>query len=106
MRRALITITMAALALGLVVGQASGGGTTVKAVNFDFKPKTVTIQKGGRVIWKNRAGKHTVTFKTGTYDKVISGDEQVSRRFRRTGTFRYFCRFHRQQGMRGKVIVN
>jgi plastocyanin len=104
MRRALLITAMAALALGLAVGQASGG-TTVRAVNYDFKPKTVTIQKGGRVIWRNKQGKHTVTFKTGSFDKVISGDERVSKRFRQRGTFRYVCRFHKLQGMRGKVIV-
>ena len=105
MRRALVVVTMTTLAIGFAVGHASGGGKTVRAVNFDFKPKSVTVQKGSRVTWKNVEGKHTVTLKNGTFDKVISGDETVSKRFRHRGTFRYICRFHREQGMRGKVIV-
>jgi plastocyanin len=104
-RRALVVATTTTLALGLAAGHAIGGGTTVKAVNFAFKRKAVTIQKGGKVTWKNVQGKHTVTFKNGSFDKVISGDERVSKKFRHRGTFRYICRFHIQQGMRGKVIV-
>ena len=105
MRRVLLTAAMTTLALGIAAGHASGGGTTVKAVNFAFKAKTVTVQKGSRVTWKNVHGKHTVTFNNGSFDKVISGDERVSKRFRHRGTFRYVCRFHTEQGMRGKVIV-
>jgi plastocyanin len=104
-RRALVLATTTTLAFGLAVSHASGGGTKVRAVNFAFKPKAVTIQKGARVTWKNVQGKHTVTFRNGSFDRVISGDEHVSRKFRHRGTFRYICRFHIGQGMRGKVIV-
>jgi plastocyanin len=106
MRRILIVATTTAvLALGLAVGSASGVGKTVRADNFSFKPRTVTIQKGSKVTWKNVEGVHTVTLKNGSFDRVISGDDSVSKRFRRRGTFRYICRFHTQQDMRGKVIV-
>jgi plastocyanin len=105
MRKVLILLTMSMLALGLAVGSASGGGRSVKAENFDFDAKTVTVQKGDKVTWKNVEGRHTVTLKNGTFDKVISGDQTVSRKFKHSGTFRYYCRFHKSQGMRGKVIV-
>ena len=105
MKRALAVATATTLALGLLVADASGGGPTIRAVNFDFKPQTVTIQKGDKVTWKGVQGRHTVTLKNGSFDKVISVDERVSKTFRRNGTFRYICRFHKLQGMRGKVIV-
>jgi plastocyanin len=105
MRKVLILLAATMLALGLAVGSASGGGRTVKAENFDFKPKTVTIAKGDKVTWKNVEGRHSVTLKNGTFDKVISGDETVSRKFKHSGTFRYYCRFHKALGMRGKVVV-
>jgi len=105
MRKALILLTTTMLDLGIAVGSASGGGRTVKAEKFDFKPKTVTIQKGDKVTWKAIEGRHSVTLKNGTFDKVISGDKTVSRKFQHSGTFRYYCRFHKAQGMRGKVIV-
>jgi plastocyanin len=105
MRRALGLAVATTLALALVAGSASGVGTTVRVTNFDFKPATVRIQKGGRVTWKNIAGRHTVTFKNGSFHRVLSGDERVTKTFRRRGTFRYVCRFHTALGQRGKVIV-
>jgi plastocyanin len=105
MRKLLVLLATTLIALGLVVGIASGRDKTVKADNFDFEPRRVTVQKGDTVTWKNIEGRHTVTLKNGTFDKVISGDEKVAKKFRRRGTFRYICRFHKQQDMRGKVIV-
>jgi plastocyanin len=96
-----------AVALAFTTGVASaGGGNRVRAVNFAFKPHTITIQKGQRVTWKRAAGRHTVTFKKGSFDKTLSRNHRrVSRRFHHRGTFRYFCRFHRSLGMTGKVVV-
>jgi plastocyanin len=107
MRVALILAATMALAIGLMTGSASGGGggKTVRVTNFDFKPATVRIQRGARVTWRNVAGRHTVTFRNGSFDRVLSSDERVSRTFRRRGTFRYLCRFHRSLGQRGRVIV-
>jgi plastocyanin len=57
-------------ALTLGVGVAQAGGGTVSGSNFSFKPKTITIQKGGMVNWKWVNGRHTVTFVKGSFDKV------------------------------------
>jgi plastocyanin len=107
MKRVLVLLAATAvLVLGLAVGTASGGsGKTVKASNFKFSPKTITINKGGRVTWQNVEGTHTVTFKNGSYDKTISGHKSVSRRFTHSGTYRYVCTLHIRQGMKGKVVV-
>ena len=108
MRKVLILITMTALVLGLTAAPAGAGLTArvVRATNFDFKLKTLTIQKGTKVTWKNVEGSHTVTFKTLAFDKTISPDRKtVSKTFRAKGTFRYFCRFHKSLGMTGKVVV-
>jgi plastocyanin len=108
MRVALILAATMTLAIGLMTGSASGGGggKTVRVTNFDFKPATVRVQKGGRVIWRNVEGVHTVTFKDGSFHRRISGNQRVGRTFRRRGTFRYICRFHvRTFGQRGKVVV-
>jgi plastocyanin len=105
MRKLLIT-TLAVLAVaGLAATLASAATETVKAKNYSFGPKTVTISKGDKVVWRNVAGSHTVTFNNGSYDKSISGDDRVSRKFNRTGTFRYYCRPHKGLGMKGKVVV-
>src|SRR4051794_39667715 len=109
MRKVLILITTTVVALGLVAASAGAGGAApkvVKAVNFEFKPKNLTIAKGTKVTWKNVSGKHTVTFKTLNYDKTISANHKtVSKTFRQKGTFRYICRFHKSLGMTGKIIV-
>jgi len=94
----------ATLVLGAGVAQAGGG--TVRASNYAFKPKTITTQKGGKVTWKWVNGRHTVTFVKGTYDKTLNRRNPTrTRTFRRGGTFKYYCRFHRALGMRGKVVV-
>lgn len=105
MRKVSILATTTVLALGLAVGSASGERETVKAKNYEFDSKTVTVQKGDKVTWKSTQGKHSVTLNNGTFNKVISNGETVSRKFKHRGTFRYYCRFHKSFGMRGKVIV-
>jgi plastocyanin len=100
----LLTATMAVV-LGLAVGSASGERETVKAKNYEFDSKTVTVQKGDKVTWKSTQGKHSVTLNNGAFNKVIRNGDSVSRKFGQRGTFRYYCRFHKDLGMRGKVIV-
>ena len=48
-----------------------------------------------------------MTLNNGGLDQEISasGDPKVSAKFRKPGTYRYFCRFHKRKGMKGKVIV-
>ncbi len=105
MRKLLILLAATVLVSALAVGYASAASKSVKADNFDFGPKTVTISKGDKVVWKNTAGSHTVTFNNGSYDKSISGDDRISRKFSQRGTYRYFCRPHKALGMKGKVVV-
>src|SRR4051794_3401169 len=105
MRKVLILITTTVVAFGLVAAPAGAGGAApkiVKAINFAFKPKNLTIAKGTKVTWKNVEGKHTVTIKSLNYDKTISVNHKtVSRTFNQKGTFNYFCRFHKSFGMTG-----
>ena len=104
-----VRIAMATIAviLALATGVASaGGGNRVRAVNYSFKPRTIEIRKGHTVTWRRVEGRHTVTFKTGSFDKVLNKRHpKRSRTFHHHGTFRYFCRFHRSLGMSGKVVV-
>jgi plastocyanin len=105
MRKLSILLFTLLLALGLAVGSANGGARTVKAKNYAFKAKSITIQKGDKVTWKSIQGKHSVTLKNGSFNKVIRNGEGVSLKFNHRGTFRYYCRFHKSLGMRGKVVV-
>ncbi len=104
MRRVGIVTVVATLALGVGVAQAGGGA--VKASNYKFAPKTLTITKGSRVTWKWVNGSHTVTFMKGSYDKSLNkANPSRSRTFKNTGTYKYYCRFHRSLGMTGKIVV-
>jgi plastocyanin len=103
--RAMAIVTVVAtLALGVGVSQA--GGSSVKGTNFDFKPRTIKINKGSKVTWRWVNGRHTVTFVKGSYNKTLTrGHPKRSKTFKKRGTFKYYCRFHRSLGMRGKVVV-
>ncbi len=95
-----------AAVLALTVGVASAGSSHVNATNFSFKPGKITIHKGQTVTWRRIEGRHTVTLKDGSYDKLLSRRHpRRSLTFHRRGTFRYYCRFHRSLGMKGRVIV-
>jgi plastocyanin len=101
-----VGVTALVTAAALAIGVSSAGGSRVKASDFKFRPGTITIQRGQAVTWKQVQGRHTVTFKKGSFDKLLSGSHpSVSRRFKTRGTFRYYCRFHRSLGMTGKVVV-
>jgi plastocyanin len=77
---------------------------TVKIVSFAFRPATVEVDKGQRVVFANTADiAHTAT-RVGSFDtKRIKPGRSVGVRFEQKGTFRYHCKIHPE--MRGKVIV-
>jgi plastocyanin len=99
-----VVTVIATLVLGLGVAQAGGG--IVKASNYKFAPKALTITKGSRVTWKWVNGSHTVTFVKGSFNKSLNkAHPSVSRAFNTPGTYMYYCSFHRTLGMTGKVVV-
>jgi plastocyanin len=103
---------VAALAGAVLCLPASAAAATdvsrVGAFENFWNPRKVEIQVGDKVRWKNREGTHSVVMKEGgqDVDSYISGDATVtSRRFKEPGTFRYVCRIHEEEGMKGKVRV-
>jgi plastocyanin len=106
MRTVGIVVVAIAAAMALAVGVAQGAGGTVKASNYKFAPKTLTITKGSKVTWKWVNGGHTVTFVKGTFNKSLNSTNPiVSRTFKNPGTYRYYCSIHRSFGMTGKIVV-
>lgn len=80
------------------------GAAQVNIQNFSFRPGTLRIAQGKRVVFANRdRTAHTATrggsFNTGR----IRGGQAASVRFGSRGTFRYHCMIH--PSMRGKVVV-
>jgi len=101
------------LAVSLLAGGAAAPAhaSVTKVVkmtsSLTFMPMTITIHRGDTIRWKNPAGSgvsHTSTSGSWNSGNVAPG-QSFSHRFRRTGTFKYFCQYHRTFGMVGKVIV-
>lgn len=97
-------------------GDDSGGnaaapsGDAVRSVeveieDFSYRPDPVTIEEGGKVIWKNRdSAPHTATAADGSFDTgTIEEDKIKSETFKEPGTYEYVCSIHPQ--MHGTVEV-
>jgi len=96
-------------------GEKAGGGAAKEAVtvsekDIQFKPKTVTVAKGGTVTWVNDdTAPHDVTKESGPGPKFASGKgdmkngDKYKTTFNTAGTVKYVCTVH--PGMAGEVVV-
>lgn len=110
-RRAAVGAAVVAAVMGqMLPAQAS---TTIGARCNFFSPKSVTIAKGAKVIWKSTCNSHTVTSYSSNWSKntTINTGQSTSRVFSSKGTFKFRCRFHSSvsggqcSGMCGSVRV-
>jgi plastocyanin len=101
------------LALGQAAPASTASGPTATAsrtahvdmVNFAFRPGTLNIGRGTKVVFSNTSSRpHTAT-RRGVFDtgRVKPGG-RASITFNRRGTFGYFCKIHPE--MRGRIVVN
>jgi plastocyanin len=102
------------LALGLLASQAAPAAQsgparaskakTIDISHFEFHPPTLSVARGGKVVFSNSSGTaHTATDK-GAFDSGrIKPGGSVAVRFEQKGTFRYHCEIH--PFMHGKIIV-
>jgi plastocyanin len=111
MRRLGVTVMVTA---GLTLAATSpAAAVTIKGSGSQWSPARVDIDRGDRVRWRAVSGTHTVRAYGGnwTFSERIAAGESVSRRFRRTGTYRFFCSIHGNvsggtcTGMCGRVRV-
>jgi plastocyanin len=76
----------------------------VRIVDFAFRPRNLTIDRGTVVRWANRGNRrHTTTSNTGLWNHTLAPGETFRRRFRRMGSFAYHCSIHPQ--MTGTITV-
>jgi plastocyanin len=105
-RIALITVA-AAFALPVLVGSAGAAkGVVVKATDFQFSPRTAEVGVDEKVTWKGKEGKHTVTVIDTDIDKKLGEGDEVKLKFDKRGKYKYYCRFHEDANMKGKVLVD
>ena len=78
---------------------------TVVISGTAFRPPTLTVNVGDRIVWKNDDPfAHTVTSRDGKFDsKDIAAGGPWTYRAAQTGTFPYICTLHRT--MKGTLIV-
>ena len=77
----------------------------VRIDNFSFNPPTITVRAGTTVRWVNHDDvPHTVTANDRRFaSKSLDTDDRFSQRFTATGTYPYFCAVHPH--MTGQVVV-
>ncbi|MFN8215572.1 MAG: cupredoxin family copper-binding protein [Solirubrobacterales bacterium] len=84
--------------------EARRAGGQVEIENFAYKPGTLRISTGTRVLFVNRDSvTHTVTRSGGFDSGRLSPGESFAFRFKRAGTFRFHCKIH--SFMHGKIVV-
>ncbi len=73
--------------------------------NF-FEPETVTVTVGVVVRWTNRGQQqHSSTSEDGYWSWGLVPGASFGLRFLSPGTYRYYCVYHRDEGMTGTVVV-
>lgn len=101
---AAVAVWLAVLSAGMASGATKVRMKDSSSDNF-FQPRTMRVDKGTRVTWVNRGSRpHTTTANSGAWDSgTVNPGQSFTRRFRKTGTFRYHCEIH--AGMTGKIVV-
>jgi plastocyanin len=102
---------LAVLLMGLATEASSAQNNnkpvthTVVITGTAFKPATLTVKAGERVVWKNDDPfAHTVTSQKGHFDsKEVAAGQSWTYEATRTGEFPYICTLHRT--MKGTLIV-
>ncbi|HEU4944924.1 MAG TPA: cupredoxin domain-containing protein [Solirubrobacterales bacterium] len=111
MKRIVACLALAAALLATQAAPAAAPGPaeasatkTVGISNFEFRPGTLQVGKGTRVVFSNASKTaHTATDK-GAFDTGrIKAGNAAAIRFGRKGTFSYHCKIH--PTMRGKIVV-
>jgi plastocyanin len=106
----LTALVASPLLVALVAHAATGD---VDMFSTSFTPKTIYIHSGDRVKWTNSdVVMHNVTMSSGGMNinqDVLPADQgtntYTSSPFP-SGTFNYYCRIHKDQGMTGTVTTN
>jgi plastocyanin len=91
-----------------------GAPVIIQTSAMAFNPAETTITAGTTVRWLNADGTpHTVTSGSGSnspdvaqmFDMQLDSGQVFDFVFQTPGTYPYFCRFHEAMGMRGTITV-
>lgn len=121
-RRVLAAIAGSGLGFAAFPARAKSHSVTMNPASSQFEPASLTIRRNDTVEWENTTGVlHSVTFDPAAAkspDAVALPDgvapfdsgrmkrgDKFSRRFDKSGTYKYICKYHEGMGMVGVVIV-
>ncbi|MGE5753999.1 MAG: cytochrome D1 domain-containing protein [Deltaproteobacteria bacterium] len=110
-RRAVVaTIPVGAAPRKIAVQPVPAMGRTVKAGDYYFKPASLNGKPGQRVtltVENETATLHNVSIPELHIDKDIppKGKVDIEVAFPRSGTVRFFCKFHSAIGMKGELLA-
>ena len=99
-------LAAAGLALGLSGGRVAAAPTpTITIDDFTYTPAAVTVARGTTVRWVNHDEEpHTVTSATGAFASAgLVKDDSFAQTFTARGTYQYFCALHPH--MKATVVV-
>ena len=112
MRHSLVLLASSLATVVVAAGCGGGSGSSepvattevAMAKSYRFDPKTIEVEAGDRVTWKNEDNfTHTVQV-DGQEDHKVERGESVSIAFPQAGTYHYVCTLH-SRDMEGEVIV-
>jgi len=116
--RFIVSVALVLVAMILLGSVASAATYRVRAKSTDagprWRPKTLEVPTGSRVVWKIVDGRHNVTSMGSNWSKssgTISQGGSTSFTFDDSGRYRYRCTLHsflsdgKCSGMCGKVVV-
>jgi plastocyanin len=105
MRKAVPRVVVVVLLAGLLMAFPSVGSTATKSVFLRddvFSPRTMTIRKGDKVVWRWRGSNpHNVVGRG--FRSRVKQSGTYAHTFRRTGRYRIRCEVH--NGMRQTITV-
>ena len=106
-------ITLLLVLIGTLLAGCGGSGGSAQPVattevlmpkSYRFDPKTIEVDAGAEVIWRNEDNfTHTVEIE-GQEDRKVEPGTSTSFTFTAPGTYEYVCTLH-SHDMRGTVIV-
>lgn len=110
MKRIVASLVLAAALIATQAAPAAAPSASASAVktvgikHFEFRPPTLNIAKGTKVVFSNSSGTaHTAT-DAGAFDTGhIKPGHSATVRFAQKGTFSYHCEIH--PFMHGKIVV-
>lgn len=89
-------------------GSGGPAAATVVQADYSFSPSKLTVKSGSVIDVQNSSGRTPHTFTIAGSSVDVTNDHGESQKVTISldpGTYTFFCRFHKSQGMKGTITV-